>query len=51
MEALTTKVNDKFPGEVDFYDHPYNIIGKYVDSHTIRPPYKSNNTITVYHVL
>ena len=50
MEALTTKVNDKFPGEVDFYDHPYNIIGKYVDNHTIRPPYKSNNTVTVYHM-
>ena len=29
---------------------PYNIIGKYVDNHTIRPPYKSNNTVTVYHM-
>ena len=50
MQELTNKVNEKFPNEVDFYDHPYNIIGKYVDNHTIRPPYKSNNTITVYHM-
>ena len=50
MQELTNKVNEKFPNEVDFYGHPYNIIGKYVDNHTIRPPYKSNNTITVYHM-
>tara|TARA_B100001287_G_scaffold264684_1_gene256801 strand:+ start:2227 stop:3270 length:1044 start_codon:yes stop_codon:yes gene_type:complete len=49
-EELKTKIKEKFPNEYDFFSNENNIIGKYNDNHTIRPPYKSQNTITVYHM-
>ena len=49
-DELITKIKEKFPNEYDFYSNENNIIGKYNDNHTIRPPYKSQNTITVYHM-
>ena len=48
-DELITKIKEKFPNEYDFYSNKNNVIGKYHDNHTIRPPYKSQNTITVYH--
>lgn len=49
-DELIAKIKEKFPNEYDFYSNENNIIGKYHDNHTIRPPYKSQNTITVYHM-
>ena len=49
-EELINKIKEKFPNEYDFLSNENNIIGKYNDNHTIRPPYKSQNTITVYHM-
>lgn len=49
-EELINKIKEKFPNEYDFLSNQNNIIGKYYDNHTIRPPYKSQNTITVYHM-
>ena len=49
-EELINKIKEKFPNEHDFLSNENNIIGKYNDNHTIRPPYKSQNTMTVYHM-
>ena len=48
IDALITKINSKFSNQPDFKAKPFNIVGKYYDNHTIRPPYSSNNTITFY---
>lgn len=50
MQELIEKVNAKFPNEVSLTNNPYNVIGKYLDNHTIRPPYTSQNTVTAYHM-
>lgn len=48
IDTLITKINSKFSNQPDFKAKPFNIVGKYYDNHTIRPPYSSNNTITFY---
>ena len=50
LNNLISLVRAKFPNDSGFKSHPNNIIGMYLPDHSIRPPYKSNNTITVYHM-
>ena len=50
LNELISKVENKFPSEYNIKSHENNIIGMYLPDHAIRPPYKSNNTITVYHM-
>lgn len=50
INRIVERLTEKFPNEHDFFSNPYNIIGKYLPNHTIRPPYKSQKTITVYHM-
>ena len=50
LNNLISLVRAKFPNDSGFKNHPNNIIGMYLPDHSIRPPYKSNNTITVYHM-
>ena len=50
LNELISKVENKFPSEYNIKSHENNIIGMYLPDHSIRPPYKSNNTITVYHM-
>ena len=50
IDNLIAKITEKFPNEHNFFSNEYNIIGEYVDNHTIRPPYKSQKTVTVYHM-
>ena len=48
IDTLVNSINSKFSNQPDFKAKEFNIIGKYLDNHTIRPPYTSNNTITFY---
>lgn len=48
VDALITKINSKFSNQPNFKAKSFNIVGKYFDNHTIRPPYSSNNTVTFY---
>jgi len=50
LNDLISLVREKFPNDSGFKNNKNNIIGMYLDNHSIRPPYKSNNTITVYHM-
>ena len=50
VTELVTKIKEKFPNEKDFYVNDHTIIGEYLDNHTIRPPYKSHNTVTLYYM-
>ena len=50
IDRIVARITEKFPNEYNFFSNPYNIIGKYLPNHTIRPPYKSQKTITVYHM-
>lgn len=50
LNNLIALVRAKFPNDSDFKKQVNNIIGMYLPDHSIRPPYKSNNTITVYHM-
>jgi len=50
LNELIAKVENKFPNEHNLKSHENNMIGMYLPNHSIRPPYKSNNTITVYHL-
>ena len=50
LNELISKVESKFPNDSGFKNQVNNIIGMYLPDHAIRPPYKSNNTITVYHM-
>ena len=50
LNELISKVENKFPNDSGFKNQVNNIIGMYLPDHAIRPPYKSNNTITVYHM-
>ena len=50
VDELIAKVEAKFPNELTIKSNPNNIVGMYYVDEPIRPPYKSNNTITVYHL-
>jgi len=50
VKNLIAKITEKFPNEKDFYMNDYTVIGCYLDNHIIRPPYKSQNTITLYYM-
>ena len=46
---LKAKVNEIFPDDQDWNSNKYNIMGEYVGD-SIRPPYKSTNSVTFYHM-
>lgn len=50
LNNLISLISDKFPNEYNIKSHENNIVGMYLPDHKIRPPYKSQNTITVYHL-